>query len=299
MPAGAGSKAGRRVDARVHSGNPNDAAVTLLAEATDSGVNVASAVANGVGNAMDLGLDPATRLNAIVVEACGNVAAHAYREGSPGNLELAIFAEPRAAGARTPARIHSRIRDFGDGMEFLPTAADPPGLGLSMISNLADEMTIRSEPSGGTSVEASVLVLDQAPSPQPGRAPLLPHGACELRFGALELAEAVLPRALVAHARGSEVTLDQVTETMLVGDAVAQAIEWAGRATVPTVRITRRGDDQGLRLRVGPLASEEVDELLSEIGSSWWSRDPALSVAIEAWDEDHDFALLNVPGPYG
>lgn len=285
------------MDARTNSGDPDEAAVTLLAEATDSGVSVASAVASGVADGMELDLDPATRLNAIVVEACGNVVAHAYDDGSPGSLELAIFAE-RAPGRREPARIHSRVRDFGSGMQFLPTAADPPGLGLSMIFNLADEMTISSEPSVGTSVEARVVIVEEASGLMRNRERKLPPRTCELTFGAAELAEAVLPRALVAHARGPEVTLDQVTETMLIGDTLAHAIEGASQCTAPTVQVSRREDETGLRVRVGPLGSEEAGALRSEIGSSWWGRDPALSTKIEPGENGCEFALVNVPGPY-
>lgn len=284
------------MNVRTDSRELEGAAVTLLAEATDSGVSVAAAVSNGVANGMELGLDPATRLNAIVVEACGNVVQHAYGGRAPGTLELSFFAEPLVGDPGMPARVHSRIRDFGNGMEFLPTSADPPGLGLSVICNLADEMTIRSEPLGGTSVEASVLVLEEMDSRREA-ALRLPHGSCELRFGDLGLAEAVLPRALVAHARGPQVTLNQVTETMLVGVTLARAIEGTCDPT-PTVRISRHKEDSGLRVKLGPLASADASALLGEIDSSWWGRDPGLSVTVEAGDEGHEFALVDVPGPY-
>jgi len=268
------------------------AAVSLIADATERTIGVAAAVAAGVADALGLELEPATRLNTIAVEASRNVVAHAYPEGSPGPLELRI-ATPWEGSRRSSSALTVSVSDRGEGIALTPTPGDPPGLGLSMICALSDAIAIRSEPSRGMSLDATLAIGGE---PTPVAVPASkPRGTSLLSFGSVGLLAAVLPRALAAHVREPALTLERLAETMVLGDAIARAVRSTPDAEAPDVSIAPRGDDSRLRLRIGPFPVGGAGRLVSAIGGEWRGSGPSLGLATEPGaDENHDFALVDI-----
>jgi anti-sigma regulatory factor (Ser/Thr protein kinase) len=80
-----------------------------------------------------------------VTEACTNVVRHAYEEGE-GAIE--VIARPRGGS------LEIVIADEGRGMGPSPDT-DGPGLGLPLISALAETVELRRGSSGGSRVAMS------------------------------------------------------------------------------------------------------------------------------------------------
>jgi anti-sigma regulatory factor (Ser/Thr protein kinase) len=82
-------------------------------------------------------------LRLAVTEACTNVVRHAYPDGSPGPVEVAL--RPEADVVRVV------VADRGRGVG---TSSDTsgPGLGLPLIAAVADDVALQSQPNGGSRV---------------------------------------------------------------------------------------------------------------------------------------------------
>lgn len=264
-------------------GGARGAGVSLVADATEQTVGVASAVAAGVADALALELEPATRLSTITVEASRNVVAHAYTGEGAGPLELRIATA--AEEAEPAAALTVSVRDTGKGMALTPTPADPPGLGLPIICALSDALAIHSVPASGTALDATVALSEGDGARAYSASPPASRGESALRFDDPELLAAVLPRALAAHVRDPRRTLNRLAEVMLVGDAIATAIASTVTSRLDDVRITCVAEESCLRLRVGPLPAAEADRLLAEIGGSWRGSGPSLGLGTEPGGE--------------
>lgn len=266
-------------------------AVSLIGDATERTIGVAAAVAAGVADALALELEPATRLSTIALEASRNVVAHAYPDAPPGPLELRIKSSDGDAES-SPRSLVVSVHDLGEGISLTPTPGDPPGLGLSMICALSDAIAIRSRPSQGMSLDAT-LTLDAPPAPVAAASTARP-GSSLLSFGDVKLLSAVLPRALAAHVRERRLTLERMAETMLLGDAIARAIGSTGGAEVPDVSITGPNEDPSLRVRVGPLEAGGADPLIHALREGWGGSRRTLGLAKEPDGEDHEFARVQL-----
>ncbi len=117
--------------------------MTETYEATPAAVATAR---NGVSQfARAMGAEPATvRSIAVAVgEACANVAVHAYRQCSPGEM---VVSASVAGGDLTV-----QVIDYGVGMT--PRSDSPGiGLGLPLMSKLSDALETKAVDGGGTEV---------------------------------------------------------------------------------------------------------------------------------------------------
>ena len=93
-----------------------------------------------------------------VSEAATNAVLHAYLgDGEPGPLLL--------SARLMDDRVHVVVRDHGRGMTPRP---DSPGLGLGLplMTRLADAVQISTHPEGGTEVRMTFTVGADEPSPR-------------------------------------------------------------------------------------------------------------------------------------
>jgi anti-sigma regulatory factor (Ser/Thr protein kinase) len=74
-----------------------------------------------------------------ISEAVGNVVVHAYREGSPGTIEI--------SGTVDDGKLVISVTDHGVGMSPHP---DSPGLGfgLPLIGQVVDDLHVEAGPDG-------------------------------------------------------------------------------------------------------------------------------------------------------
>lgn len=91
--------------------------------------------------AQTLGFEDTGQIALAVSEALTNVVIHAYRDGAVGDVRVVACDEPD--------RLVVVVRDYGSGM--LPRADSPGlGLGLPLISSMADALQIEAADGTGT-----------------------------------------------------------------------------------------------------------------------------------------------------
>jgi serine/threonine-protein kinase RsbW len=106
-------------------------------------VSVVRAALSGVAEAASFDEELATDVKTAVSEACNNVVIHAY-EGQVGPMRVLI--------SDSGDRVDVVVRDSGTGIRRLSSGADHMGLGLALISALADQAEFNSPTDGGTEV---------------------------------------------------------------------------------------------------------------------------------------------------
>jgi serine/threonine-protein kinase RsbW len=213
------------------------------------------------GLAEQIGMDEPgiADLKTVVTEACMNVVVHAYPEGEAGLLEVEAVPDQ---GGLTVA-----VRDFGRGISPRP-GVDRPSLriGLALIAALSSSFEIRGGVEQGTEIRmhlplrARVIAEIEEPAAPPG--PPVP-AATELTVGSPELLGPVLSRALTALAARHEITVDRISDAMLLSDAISAAAP-AG-FTDGQVRLSIADRPEGVELRVGPMASGAAEGLRSSL----------------------------------
>jgi anti-sigma regulatory factor (Ser/Thr protein kinase) len=241
--------------------------ISMRMAADDLAVKVSAKVAAGAAEALDLSFGPGRRLTAITLEATRNVVAHAYADGSAGAIELRIgLRAPRTLNGNAPLapEIHVSVRDFGNGCPLEPTSADPPGLGLSIMSELSEELTITSRRDGGTEIDALIRSGGAASEAPPSTEADSPEAVSEFRFGSPRFLRAVLPRAMAAHAAEMDSSIDSVGDAIVTGRAISESLDH-GRVP-PFVRVSR--GDHGLLVQIGSQGTKADRELVGSMKST-------------------------------
>lgn len=213
------------------------------------------------GLAERIGMDEAAiaDLKTVVTEACMNVVVHAYAEDETGLLE--IQADPDLDGLTVV------VRDFGRGISPRPSV-DRPSLriGLALIAALSSSFEIRGGVEQGTEIRMHLPLRSRAipgdgDAPRP-QAPEVPD-ATEIQVGAAELLGPVLSRALTALAARQEITIDRISDAMLLADAISAA---APRGFADgQVKLSIADRPEGVELKIGPMESGAADGLRSSL----------------------------------
>jgi serine/threonine-protein kinase RsbW len=219
------------------------------------------------GLAEEIGMDEPglADLKTVVTEACMNVVVHAY-DGQSG--PLGVEAEPDSAGLTVT------VRDEGAG--FKPSAEDGREslrLGLSLIAALSSSFSIAGGLDRGTEVSMRVPLRGGGAEGGEDRARIEPAGGelTEVVVDRSELLGPLLSRVVGALAARRELSLDRVSDAVLVTDAIAAAAP--SRFADGRVRLGLDDAGEGIDLRLGPLeqgvAGQIREELeLPEVGGS-------------------------------
>jgi serine/threonine-protein kinase RsbW len=222
-------------------------------------------------------------LKTVVTEACMNAVVHAY-PGVSGTIDIEV--EPGVDA------IVVRIADHGVGFQPRPDVESPGSslrLGLSMIAALSSSFSISGRIGQGTIVEMAV------PLRHPGAVPRIREEELEIEpapagvsitASGTELLPGVLSRAVSAFAVRRDLTVDRISDAMLLAESVSDfaAVAFSGRR--PSFALADGGG--GIELTVGPLAAgggkrlRSGLELPEEAGSIEKLAD---SVAVETRDD--------------
>lgn len=212
------------------------------------------------GLAEEIGMDEpgVADLKTVVTEACMNVVAHAYN-GNSG--PLLVEAQPDEEGLTVT------VQDEGTGIQ--PQADVDRGslrLGLSLIAALSASFAI----SGGVGVGTEVtmrLPLRGGRAGSVGGDPVKMEpnmfDTTELVTDRPELLAPVLARVVGALAARRDLSVDRVSDAVLVTDALA--------ATVPTrfadrrVRLDLDDRNDGIALRIGPMETGAAIQIRREL----------------------------------
>jgi anti-sigma regulatory factor (Ser/Thr protein kinase) len=120
--------------------------VRLTLPARPENVAVIRHVLGAFAEALHLPADLVEDMRLAVTEACTNVVRHAYRDGDPGPIDVVI----RPNGDR----LELIVSDQGQGLGPSADVAGP-GLGLPLISALADSVELQRLPIRGSRVAMS------------------------------------------------------------------------------------------------------------------------------------------------
>ncbi len=220
------------------------------------------------GLAERIGMDEASTadLKTVVTEACMNVVVHAYPEDEAGLLE--VEATPDGDGLTVA------VRDFGRGISPRP-GVDRPSLriGLALIAALSSSFEIRGGVEQGTEIRMHLPLSSRPIATDADEAPPSPPvpEATEMTVGPPELVGPVLSRALTALAARHEITVDRISDAMLLSDQISAA---APRGFADGhVRLSIADRPEGVELKVGPMTTGAAANLrdslsLPDIGGS-------------------------------
>lgn len=205
-------------------------------------------------------------LKTVVTEACMNVVVHAYPADNPGPLE--VEAMPEHEGLTVV------VRDYGMGIRPRPDV-DRPSLriGLTLIAALAGSFEIKGGVDRGTEIAMHVPLRSRDDERSSDRASpsIAAEDATELRIGPPELIAPVLGRAITALAARHEITVDRISDAMLLSDAISAGAAKAFKDG--PVRLSIADRSEGVELRIGPMESGGAERLragldLPELGGS-------------------------------
>jgi len=198
------------------------------------------------GLAEEIGMDAAgiADLKTVVTEACMNVVVHAYAdEAGP----LRVEAEPDSEGLTVT------VSDNGSGISpRADSERESLRLGLSLIAALSSSFSISGGLGRGTEVMMRVPLRGGGTNGSPAEQQLAPEViGTEIAVGSAELLEPVLARMVGALAARRDLSVDRVSDAVLVTDAIAEAAP--SRFADGCVRLGLGESDDGLELRLGPM----------------------------------------------
>jgi serine/threonine-protein kinase RsbW len=215
-------------------------------------------------------------LKTVVTEACMNVVVHAY-DGEPGPLQVEV---QREAEGLTVC-----VRDFGHGIRPRPDLERPSlRLGLTLIAALSNSFEIAGGLQRGTEIRMHLLLEENtegvAPEARPER-PETEQNTAHLTIVSPEMIGPVLGRVVGALAARRPITVDRLSDALLLTDAVSRHAPDA--FTDGHFRFAVKDDESGIDLRVGPLPAGVAQRLrdgleLPEVGGSLESLADELTV---------------------
>lgn len=231
--------------------------LSLALSNTPGDVATVHSALDGVAAALGLDALDTDNLHTAVGEACKNVIHHAY-EGLEGPLEVEVLS---LGGA-----LEVVVRDHGMGIRPLVGERSLPhtGIGMPIVHSLTRRITYTNLEGGGT--EVSMLfdmvgagVLGPAAAAARPAAGDAQDGVTEIALAPATLAEAVLPRILVALAARAEFTAERLAEVQALARALAAG---ASRELGEQPLAVRASAAPGeLTLRIGPLPAGGGDRL--------------------------------------
>jgi serine/threonine-protein kinase RsbW len=198
-----------------------------------------------------------------VSEACNNVALHAYAGGEgPMDVEVCALA----------GELCVVVRDHGRGMRA--PAAGPQQrnpIGLRLIETLTDRVDYLDVPDGGTELRmffatAGTHQLPAAREQDPLKLCATSHSdsaqATRIAIVPCTLARSVLPRVFAVLATHADFSIDRVSDTQILVDALVAGVEASPSAHPLEVNV--RLAPRRLELRIGPLRAGAGDALLRD-----------------------------------
>jgi anti-sigma regulatory factor (Ser/Thr protein kinase) len=222
------------------------------------------------GLAERLGMDEASLadLKTVVTEACMNVVVHAYAGSEPGPLE--VEAESDLEGLTVV------IRDHGAGIRPRPDVpeVERPSLriGLTLIAALSSSFEIKGGVDKGTEIRMHLPLQAREESSKSGSTfTVMANEATRIRVGPPEIVGPVLSRALSALAARQDISVDRLSDTMLLSDAISARAPQGFTDGHVSLSIAELPD--GIQVKVGPMTHGGAERLrssfeLPEVGGS-------------------------------
>lgn len=250
-------------DISLTDGRPHGLQIMLPAKSENVAV-IRHALA---GLAEEIGMDEPglADLKTVVTEACMNVVLHAY-EGKPGPLDVEAHAD--SSGLTVV------VRDEGVGIRpQADSRRDSLRLGLSLIAALSSSFSISGGLNRGTEITMRVPLQGGGADGHGDTVEIKPQASdrTELVIDRSELLGPVLARVVGALAARRDLSVDRVSDAVLITDAIAVAAP--ERFADGRVRLGLDESDGAIDLRLGPMeagAASQIRKALDvpEVGGS-------------------------------
>jgi serine/threonine-protein kinase RsbW len=226
----------------------DDLRLTVLSRAENVAV-VRHAVA-GLAEALGMHRAGIDDLKIIVTEACMNVVAHAYEE-EVGPLEVEATQDGDS--------LVVIVADHGGG--FRPRADsdhESLRLGLPLIAALASKFEISGGPGQGTRVTIEMGLAEAEETPAAQDVPDVSE-ATKLTMPTGELVAPVLSRVISVLAARADLSVDRLSDAVLLGDALSAGAGDGFPSGTATVGVA--GASGEVVVRVGPLDGGGAEKL--------------------------------------
>jgi len=228
------------------------ARVRFELESRPENVALVRSALSALGEALGLSEQLVSDLKTAISEACNNIVLHAYGDRL-GSMVVTVDA--------TADRLDILVRDHGCGFRRLAATEDRMGLGLAVMSALADRVEFRSPRDGGTEVRMcfnrTAQELDsfyRDAFTDSGEAPLQLDGDAVLWLEPIALLRPVLGRVLRAIAAAAHFSVERLGDLYAVVDALA---DYAAQASAgEMIGFAMSGSSRRLELVSGPLAGD-------------------------------------------
>ncbi len=241
--------------------------IRLVLPARSENVSVVRHALAGLAEALGMEATKVADVRTLVTEACVNAVVHAYEEDEEGPMEV--------LAGRSDGSFELVIRDFGHGFRPRPHHANGESslrLGLPLIATLADSFELHGSPGGGTEVRIrlEIAAAEASPDAVDTRSVAEFRAETELSVADNDLASLMISRVLSAIGSRADLSLDRLSDAILLGDAIASSPEGFvdGR-----VQISLEDSDRVIVVTVGPLKEGAAERFLAslevpEVGAS-------------------------------
>ncbi len=222
------------------------------------GLTLIRSVVAGVAELLSLDDELIVDLKMAVSEAAGNAVIHAY-SGAPGPLLVELRTRERD--------VEITVRDYGTGIQAAASnSRERMGVGLAVITALADRAEFLTLPDGGTEVRMSFV--NRVPEGTPVMAvlgteaadPLLPsrvESELVITVAPVSLLGAVLGRACRALAARAHFAVARFSEIQWLADALGSFA--SAHACGSSIAFSVAAQSRRLDLAIGPLASSVAE----------------------------------------
>jgi serine/threonine-protein kinase RsbW len=244
--------------------NQDSATVCLELESRPECVTLVRSALSGLGERLGLDAELLDDLKTAVSEACNNVVIHAYRdETGPLTVRLDITADG----------VDVLVRDRGSGIRRVAPNEDRMGVGLAVISALADRAEFLSGPDGGTDVRmsftrggAGLQLADGALGASTGCEPVQLPGDVVLSLSPVSILAAVFGRLTRAVAAGNHFSVDRFSDLYPIADAIAAHAQRAAADDRP-ITVSINSENRRLELALAPFEAGSGSRLESSLSA--------------------------------
>lgn len=236
------------------------ASVRLELESRPESITLVRSTLAGLGEFLELDPELLDDLKTAISEACNNVVLHAYG-GAPGPLIMSLEIGEDSFDVL--------VRDRGAGIRRASPSASRMGVGLAVISALANRAEFQSAPGEGTEVRMSfgaAGVAERIPREEllrdaPARAPVALAGDIVASVSPPELLPQVMGRLVRAVAAGAHFSIDRFPSLHHLTNAISARVADDGDGGEVSFSII--GRPRQIELRVAPLPAGSTGRLFA------------------------------------
>jgi serine/threonine-protein kinase RsbW len=240
--------------------NQDSATVCLELESRPECVTLVRSALSGLGERLELDPELLDDLKTAISEACNNVVLHAYGD-EPGPLVVRLEI--------TSDGVDVVVRDHGSGIKRVAPGEDRMGVGLAVISALADRAEFVTGPEGGTDVRmsftrggAGLKLADFVLGARSNSERLELPGDIILSLSPVSILAPIFGRLARAVAAGKHFSVDRFSDLYPIADAIAAYAQRAATGDRP-LTVSINSENRRLEMALAPFTAGSGSHLQS------------------------------------